>query len=189
MPRIKTPLTFALIVLWSLSLSSCSAYQDRSSPIPEELGVLQAAVDTILSQRHCDYISVGRAPGTRQEDIPKLLLDGILTADGEGLEKARALALDFWVRNSSGLDLRLSGSERRLLGQKGAKLGYLTSGNRVCTLQLSQVGWSGDHQRALVCIWLREGSLSGGALLELERGEEGWRVAREWVGFDTITLD
>ena len=185
MPRLKLPLA----LLWLFLLASCSPFQDRSVSINKELEVLQAAVGNALSQRQCNYISIGRRLGARQEDMSEFLLNGILLADGEHLEKSRSMVLDFWVTNSSGSKIRLSRPERRFIGQRGANLGHLTSGDGVCTVRLSRVGWSSDGQHALVYLGLQEGSLPAEVLLELERGEEGWGAAREWFSTETIILD
>jgi hypothetical protein len=184
--------TSAITLLLLFTLNSCSTLKGNSSPATEklkELEVLKVAADEAMRPRNCDYVSVNRTLGIREKNVSELMLDGLFQTPEISLRAARDLALAFWVSNSGGAWLKLSGSEQRFLGQRAPKLVYLATGNRGCKLRLSRVGWSQDHQHALVYVRFQEGSLPGAVLLELRRQESGWRTAREWAGFETIVLD
>jgi hypothetical protein len=184
--------TSAITLLLLFTLTSCSTLKRNFSPTSEtlkELEVLKAAADEAMRPRNCDYVSVNRTLGIREKNVSELMLDGLFQTPEVSLQAARDLALSFWASNSGGTWLKLSGSEQRFLGQRVPKLVHLATGNRGCKLRLSRVGWSQDHQHALVYVRIQEGSLPGAVLLELKRQESGWRAARLWAGFETIVLD
>ena len=183
--------TLAVTLLWPLLLASCCAFEGGSPPVAgelEELEVLKAAADGAIT-RNCDYVSIRKTLGVRERDVSGLLLHGIFEAPEESLGATRDLAAAFWTINSGGTSSKLSSSQQRLLGQKRPRFVHFVTGKRGCKVRLSRVGWSTDHQHALVYVGLQQDSLPGAVLLELERRENGWRVAKEWARFETIILD